>query len=239
MKTTLFTSLLVIITSITVTGCIGPFVAAGAVGGETASAAGNSISVGQQVDDSWIKSQINAYILKQPQLTEGGSNVGVTAFNGIVLLLGQVPTTALKEQLAKYTSNLKGVRIVYNQLTVGKSQTIGGYANDSWVTTKVKANMIGKVNMFHFTVVTEQGIVYLLGRVTKDEGNEAARIASLTSGVKKVVKVFDLIKSKPQLPQAPVKQSTDNSSHTTTNNTANTNTNSASGQYTPGSDASD
>ena len=155
-------------------GCV-PVVAAGAAGTVAADSAGDSITVGKQVDDAWIRTKINKDILDIPELTDGKSNVNPTVFNGIVLLLGQVPTEAVKTQLAKQVSEIDGVRIVYNQLTVGPSEGVKGYAGDTWISAKVKTNMVGRVNLFHFTVVTEQGVVYLMGRVTKAEGDEAGR----------------------------------------------------------------
>lgn len=174
-------------------GCIAaaPVVAASAAGAGSANVAGSSLGVGQQYDDLTIKSDIATAIQNMSGLN--GANVEVTVFNGIVLLLGQVPTQDLKNQLAAQVSQLKGVVIVYNQLTVGANVTFGRFADDSWVTSKVKTNMIGQVNPLHFKVVTQEGVVYLLGEVTEDEGTQAAQIAAQTSGVVKVVKIFNYI----------------------------------------------
>ncbi len=174
-------------------GCVAaaPVVAAGAAGTGGANVAGSTLGIGQQYDDLSIKGSIATIIQNIPGLA--GANVEVTVFNGIVLLLGQVPTQDMKDQLATQVSQIKGVVIVYNQLSVGPNVTFSRFADDAWITSKVKTNMVGQVNPLHFKVVTQEGVVYLLGQVTEDEGNQAAQIAAQTSGVVKVVKIFNYI----------------------------------------------
>lgn len=175
-----------------ISGCItGPVVAASAAGVSSANVAGSSITVPQQYDDLTIKSDIFTILNNMKGLN--GGNVEVTVFNGIVLLLGQIPTEYLKSELANDVSQIQGVKIVYNQLTVGPNVTFTTFADDTWITSKVIGNMVGKVNPLHFKVVTQQGVVYLLGQVTSEEGEQAARIAQQTSGVKQVVKIFNYI----------------------------------------------
>ena len=176
-------------------GCVAaPVVAASIIGaGAATHVAGSGISTGKQIDDQVIKSNINEMLLHIPEQQAVKTNISVTVFNGIVLLLGQVPTEQMKTKLAKKASSIEGVKIVYNQLVVEPKQSLGAYLNDSWITTKVKANMLGDVNPLHFKVVTENRIVYLLGQVTKIEGNKAANVAAHTKGVKQVVKIFNII----------------------------------------------
>lgn len=183
-------------------GCAGPIIAAGVAGAGATSVAGSSLSTGQQIDDQSIKSKINAMLLKLPRQEAVKTNISVTVFNDAVLLLGQVPTEQLKNDIAKATSALPHVKVVYNQLTVDPKQSLGAYLNDGWITTKVKTNMVGHVNPLHFKVVTENRVVYLLGRVSKAAGDEAANVAAHTSGVKQVVKLFNII---PNAEPAPAK----------------------------------
>ena len=80
-----------------------------------------------------------------------------------------------------------------NEIAVGKPTTLENWTDDSYLTSKVMANMLGNkdVNQYHVKVVTEGGVVYLMGLVTRKEGEAAAQAASTTSGVKRVVKVFE------------------------------------------------
>jgi osmotically-inducible protein OsmY len=173
------------------TGCAGPVLLAGAAGGAGANTAGSSVPVSQQVSDITIKSQIFTIIQNTPKV--GRANIEVTVFNGLVLLLGQVPTQTIKTHIAEQAAKLKGVIIVYNQLTVGPNVSFGRFADDSWLTSKIKTRMIGEVNPLHFKIVTQQGVVYLLGQVTETEGDAAAKVAAETSGVRSVVKIFNII----------------------------------------------
>ncbi len=177
---------------LSLTGCIsGPILFAGAATGGAVTVAGSSNSVPSQATDMEIKSQLYTILNNEPGLN--GADVEVTVFSGIVLLLGQVPTAAIKSDITSKASEIKNVLIVYDQMTVGPNVTFSEFANDGWITSKVKGNMVGVVNPLHFKVVTQDKIVYLLGQVTEAEGNQAATIASETSGVQKVVKIFNYI----------------------------------------------
>ena len=173
-------------------GCVAaaPVMFAGAAGAGTANVAGSSVTVPQQVTDIKIKGQISGIT---NTMKIANANIEATVFNGIVLLLGQVPTQQNKMDLVAQVAKLPDVIIVYDQLSVGPNIAFATYANDSWITSKVKANLLSEVDPLHFVVVTQDGVVYLLGQVTEQEGNTAAKIASETSGVARVVKIFNYI----------------------------------------------
>jgi osmotically-inducible protein OsmY len=122
-------------------------------------------------------------------------DVSVTSFNRNVLLTGQAideATKAKAETVAKTTENVKNIT---NEITVGDKNTFTESNNDAYITSKVKARMV-KENRFpanHVKVVTESGVVYLMGLVTKQEADDAVEIARATEGVQKVVKVFEYI----------------------------------------------
>ncbi len=180
------------LTALLLSGCISaPVIAVAAAGTGGANVAGSTLGVSQQYDDLSIKSDIFTILNNLQGLNN--ANVEVTVFNGIVLLLGQIPTQALSDQLAGQVAKIEGVKIVYNQITVGPNVTFTRFADDTWITSKIKAAMVGPVNPLHFKVVTQEGVVYLLGQVTEQEGNQAAEIAAQTSGVIKVVKIFNYI----------------------------------------------
>lgn len=185
-------SLGVFLAFLSLTGCIsGPVLLAGAATGGAVTVAGSSNSVPSQATDMEIKSELYTILNNEPGLN--GADVEVTVFNGIVLLLGQVPTAAIKSDITSKASEIKNVLIVYDQMTVGPNVTFSEFANDGWITSKVKGNMVGVVNPLHFKVVTQDKVVYLMGQVTPQEGDQAATIASETSGVEKVVKIFNYI----------------------------------------------
>ena len=176
-------------------GCISGILAGVGVGAAGANVAGSNLSVGQQASDISIRTRMleHLHTLHTNKTLNTNSNVEITVFNGIVLLLGQVPTSAAGQNIAKYASHINGVRVVYNQLTIGQSEGLQSYLDDSWVTTKIKANFVGHVDLFHFKVITERGVVYLMALTTQAEGKLAAELAARTSGVKKVVEAYQYI----------------------------------------------
>ncbi|MDF2691486.1 MAG: osmotically-inducible protein OsmY [Gammaproteobacteria bacterium] len=199
-------SIVSLLSILSLPGCFAPILIAGAAGAGAASVSGSSIPVSTQINDTSIKTKIIAILNNMNSQLEYQSNVEVTVFNGIVLLLGQVPSQEIRNSIATQTSEIQGVKLVYNQLTVGQSVSLGTYSNDAWITTKVKANMVGQIDPLHFKVVTQQGVVYLLGQVTKQEGDLAANITRQTAGVKRVVQVFSYIAA----PAQPVNQAVQN-----------------------------
>ena len=154
---------------------------------------GTNLTLSPEFSDDGIKSKALTIVDKMPQLQQGKSNVEITAYNRIVLLVGQVPTETLKNTIGEKISQIKGVKRVINNLHVGTKDSWGDYSRDSWITTKVKADFIGQINPNHFKVVTENGVVYLLGVTTKQEGAEAIITTKKVSGVKKVVPIFTYI----------------------------------------------
>jgi osmotically-inducible protein OsmY len=120
-------------------------------------------------------------------------HVNVTSFNRNVLLTGEAPTEAAKVEIANLVKGVENVRSVVNEITVGPVSTFATRSNDTLITSKVKGRFMdgGKFQINHVKVVTENGVVYLLGMVNRTEADSAVQIASSTSGVRKVVKVFE------------------------------------------------
>jgi osmotically-inducible protein OsmY len=185
--------------AILLSGCAAPLIAAGAGAAVVgANVAGNNAGAKTQLSDTQIKFRAVGFQADYPEL-KNNSNVEITVYNHIVLMLGQVPTEEIKVGLAKKIADLPGVIVVYNQLKVGPTIGIGQFSHDSWLTTKVVSSFLTNgISSLKFKVVTEHGIVYLMGVVTKEEGHEAAVVASKISGVQKVVQVFSYIPAKIQ-----------------------------------------
>ena len=103
------------------------------------------------------------------------------------------PILLTSTKAAEIIKTIPNVAKVYNEITLSVVSSLSSDANDTAVTAKVKARMVdnGKVSPNHVKVVTEAGTVFLMGLVTRDEGDAAARIAASTSGVAKVVKLFE------------------------------------------------
>ena len=176
--------------SVLLTGCV-PLVIAGAAGG-TALVVADRRSVGTQADDEAIELKIANNIG-----TGFGDrvHVNVTSYDAIVLLTGEVPTAESRASINEIARTTAKVRRVDDELTIGPVSSIGSRTNDSYITSKVKARFV-EANKFapnHVKVVTERQVVYLMGLVRHSEADTAAQIAATTSGVVRVVKVFEYI----------------------------------------------
>lgn len=165
-------------------------VVGGAAG--TAKASGDRRTLGAQWDDQAIELKA-ANLLADNKPLSAASKISVYSNNGRVLLVGQTPSDAYKQEAGKIVGRIEGVRHVYNELRLGKPVSIGVRSNDTWITSKVRADMLGTKN-FDSTkvkVVTENSEVFLIGLVTRQEGDQAVEIARHVSGVKQVIKAFE------------------------------------------------
>ncbi len=122
-------------------------------------------------------------------------HVNVTSYNRMLLLTGEAPSPEIKADIEKLASGVPGVKSISNELAIAGPSSLGGRSNDTYITSKVKARFVdaGKFSPNHVKVVTEAGVVFLLGIVTQTEANDAVEIARTTGGVQKVVRVFEVI----------------------------------------------
>jgi osmotically-inducible protein OsmY len=141
-------------------------------------------------------------------------HVNVTSYNRQVLLTGEVPSAQDKQLVEQIVSRVDNVRLVANELAVLGSSSLTQRSSDSLITGKVKAAMVDSKDLYAnaFKVVTERGIVYLMGRVTQREADRATDIARSTGGVQKVVRLLEIISEEElqrtlpaQSPQTPPK----------------------------------
>jgi len=146
-------------------------------------------TTGSVLDDATMSSSIMFKINEQ---YGDKVHVGVASYNGIILLTGEVPDVATKEGAGRIAAKEDRVRAVQNELLVGQLSELSSRANDSFITSKVKTRFVDSdFSPTHVKVVTERGIVYLMGIVKREEGEQATEIARKTSGVKQVVRIFE------------------------------------------------
>jgi len=120
------------------------------------------------------------------------THVNVAPYNRVVLLTGEVPDQATRAAIEADVRDIANVRGVVNEIQIAPPSSLAGRANDSLITTRVKGRFLdaNTFNPVHVKVVTEAGVVYLLGIVTEQEANDAVELARTTGGVIKVVKMF-------------------------------------------------
>lgn len=124
------------------------------------------------------------------------SRVLVTSFNRVVLLVGQVSTPDLRSYAGKIAQETPGVHRVYNELTVGNPIPLTERSKDSWITSQVRSRMLAKKGLESgsIRIVTENGVVYLMGVVHDEQAALAVDVARRVIGVRKVVKIFQYIR---------------------------------------------
>lgn len=125
-------------------------------------------------------------------------HVNVTAYNGKVLITGEAPTAELRDKIVGIVRVISGVKLVHNELVIAEPTSLGSRSKDTLITTKIKAALSEVRNLPGFDatrvkVVTENGVVYLMGLLHRNEGSVATEIARREDGVKQVVKVFEYI----------------------------------------------
>lgn len=177
------------VTVLSLQGCFG-FVAAGAVMGTLA--ATDRRTLGAQTEDKAIAVKAETRI---PQMVGDAGHVNVTSFDRRVLLTGEVRDDAMKAAVEREVAGIQNVESVVNELAIAGPSSYTSRSNDVLITGKVKASFVDNKTLSAnaIKVVTERGEVFLMGRVTQNEGNLAAEIARGVSGVSRVVKVFEYI----------------------------------------------
>lgn len=177
----------------TLQGCF-PIAAVGV--GATALVVDDRRSTGFYVEDENIEWKTRSILLDRFKDT----HVNVTSFNLGVLLTGEVLNEKMKADIGEAIRKVGSVKNVTNELTVGGKSSITARSNDAFITTNVKARFLGAKGFSsnHVKVVTEAGVVYLMGIVTKEEGDAATEVARTTSGVSRVIKVFEYVDKAPK-----------------------------------------
>lgn len=123
------------------------------------------------------------------------SHLEVQSYNGYVLLAGQVPHEELRQIATDVTREIRDVRRIYNELEVAAASSAMTRASDAWIASKVKTFLLAGSSTpgLRVKVVAEDGVVYLLGLVTRAEAERIAAEAADVSGVQRVVRLFELI----------------------------------------------
>ncbi len=172
-------------------GCVAA-VGAGAVTG--AAMAHDRRTTGTFVDDNLIELKAVGALQTDKELWNY-SHLNVTSFNNIVLLTGESPSEALRQRAAQTVANLQKVRKVHNEVVVAAPSSMVSRSGDTLITGKVKTALINKddVDATRIKVVTENGVVYLMGLVTQTEADAATEVARRVGGVQRVVRIFEYI----------------------------------------------
>jgi osmotically-inducible protein OsmY len=173
----------------TLAGCAPLLIGGAMVGGGLM--ATDRRTAGTQVEDESIEFKAGARVRELATL----GHVNITSYNRTVLLTGEVPSEKEKAAVEAAVARVENVRAVVNELGIGGNSSLGSRSTDAVIASKVKATMVDAKDLHAnaFKVVSERGIVYLMGRVTEREAARGAEVASTVSGVQKVVRVFEIL----------------------------------------------
>lgn len=175
--------------TLTLQGCAALVIGAG-VG--AASAAHDRRSLGAQVDDKTAASRLSVALTGVEEL-KNQTNITVQVFNGTALLVGQAPTNELIQLAQTTASSVSNIKKIHNQIRLGSPISTSTAANDLWLASKVKTQLIAdkRIDGLNIEIEVENSEVFLMGLVTHAEANIASDITRNITGVKQVVKAFE------------------------------------------------
>ena len=181
--------LFVIIISASLQGCF-PVVAAGA--GAGALMVQDRRTSGAYIEDQGIEAKAFDRIGKQFRSTV---HVNVTSYNRNILISGEVPDETAKAQIERIVANIQNVGKIHNELVIAGQSSLTSRSNDTLITSNVKMRFVGdkRFSSTSIKVVTENGSVYLMGIVNHAEAQAASEVASGSSGVSRVVELFEYV----------------------------------------------
>lgn len=150
---------------------------------------------GAKIEDHNIerKTKTNLY-RSEPSLREDGK-VKVVSINGNVLIVGEVATNNTKQSAGKIAQQIRHVRSVHNELSVGNKASVFSGISDTWITTKTKTRLLlaSQVPGRRTKIVTRRGVVYIMGLMTKAEADAVVKRVQRVYGVQKIVKIIEYI----------------------------------------------
>jgi osmotically-inducible protein OsmY len=170
-------------------GCF--FIAGAAAGAAAIAIVYDHRTMDSILQDQRIDRDIQRKIHDDPELRDN-THISVTSFGQVVLLTGEATTPELRKKAEETAWTVHGITRIYNAITIQEPTSALSHANDSWITAKIKTEMLSAKGLkpASIKVVTENGTVYLMGTVTHEQETTVVDIARHTSGVQKVVKIF-------------------------------------------------
>ena len=181
--------IIVALTSAIAGGCVAVAAGGAAVGASTAV---DRRTTGTVIEDEAIELKAAA-ALRGDEAIRAQTHLNVTSYNTNVLVTGEAPGEELRTKAIELVQGVEKVSKVYNEVTIAAPSSYITRSSDTVITSKVKTKLLAREDIqgLNIKVVTENGVVYLMGLVGHAEGDTAAEVASQTGGVQKVVKVFE------------------------------------------------
>ena len=185
---------LISLISLLLSGCATAIVGVGAAAGTTATVAHDRRTTGTFIEDQAIELKAVKSFFFDKEINDS-SHINVTSYNTVVLITGETPSEDFRNRIINIVREIPKVTHVYDELTIAAPSSWTSRSSDSLITSKVKTKLL---LLKHFDgtrvkVVTEKGVVYLMGLLTRAESDVATRETQQTGGVQKVVKLFQYV----------------------------------------------
>ncbi len=177
------------------TGCAAAVIGAGAAVGTTATVAHDRRTTGTFIEDQAIELKAVKSFFSDKEIHDS-SHINVTSYNTVVLITGETPSEELRQRIVNVVRNIPKVTHVYDELTIAAPSSWTSRSSDTLITAKVKIKLLTLKDFdggIRVKVVTEKGVVYLMGLLTRAESDFATGAAQKSGGVQKVVKLFQYI----------------------------------------------
>jgi len=175
-------------------GCAAAVIGVGAAAGTTAAVAHDRRTTGTFIEDQNIELKAAKSFYSDKEIYDS-SHLNVTSYNLVVLITGETPSEDIRNRIVNIVREISKVTHVYDELTIAAPSSWTSRTSDSLITSKVKTKLL-TLNNFDGTrvkVVTDKGVVYLMGLLTRAESDVATKVAQETGGVQKVVKLFQYV----------------------------------------------
>ncbi len=181
--------LLLIIPIILLQGCAAAVVTGAATG---ASLVHDRRTSGSVIDDQGIEFKAASALYDNKEIYDQ-SHINITSYNGVVLISGETLTEGLKQQVTAIVKVIPKVKHIHNELIIAAPSALPSRSSDAWITTKIKSKLTTDMDIdpFYIKVVTEHGVVYLMGIVSHEEADKAVAVVTKADGVQRVVKIFE------------------------------------------------
>lgn len=152
-------------------------------------------ATGAMLDDQNIEFRVINAIFQSDDIGPE-SHIKVEVYERVVLLMGETDTAENKALAGRLAADVDQVERVVNEIEVMEEAGLGGRISNSWLSAKVNTalmteNPLPGFDPHRVKVVSSTGTVYLMGNLSRTEGDQVAEVARNVRGVERVVKVFN------------------------------------------------
>lgn len=184
-------TLLLLVFLLMLQGCVAVAAGGAATG---AAVAYDRRTTGTFIEDQAIELKAGQALRADAEINEQ-AHLNVTSYNTVVLVTGEAPTEEMRERITAIVSDIPKVTHVYNEVTVAGPSSLTSRSSDTLITSKVKTKLftISNFDATRVKVVTEKGVVYLMGLLTREEADRTTDAARTVGGVQKIVKLYQYL----------------------------------------------